>query len=312
MLIRAALIGLSFNAVVVMGKGLPPVLLTSLRFFIAAAAMLPLFLLGPRRLPARLEMMIYWILGLCQALFFGGMFLAAHGTPAVTLTVVYISVPFLTYCFGIPFGVERQSIRMLAILATGAIGALGIAWAENSIGRHGPAGSLISGAGVGLFFAGCIGMAVYAVISKWGIARHRLPDGAVVRTFWSLVTAAILAGACGLLVEQPAALHHLDRSDLLLLLYLGVLSTSGTFYLQQRATPFLSPAAVSAYSYAPPFFTMLLLFVTEPGTISWRWAPGALLVLLTIGLLLRANGEPDRPRGRPGASGDGQNHPFGK
>jgi drug/metabolite transporter (DMT)-like permease len=312
MLIRAALIGLSFNAVALMGKGLPPLLLTSLRFVIAAITILPPVVLGPRRLPSGSQMIIYWILGLCQVLFFGGMFLAAQGTSPVTLTVVYISVPFLTYCLGILFGVERRSLRMLGILATGAIGALGLAWAENSLGHRGSDGSLRLSAGLGVFFAGCVGMAVYAVVSKWGIARHRLPDGAAARTFWSLATAAVLAGIFGLLVDHPAALNHLDRSDLLLLLYLGVLSTSGTFYLQQRATPFLSPAAVSAYSYAPPFFSMLLLFVTEPGTVSWRWAPGSLLILLAIALLLRGNDGPGRPSDRSGASGSGQCHRFGK
>jgi drug/metabolite transporter (DMT)-like permease len=161
-------------------------------------------------------------------------------------------------------------------------------------------------AGVSVFFAGCVGMAVYAVVSKWAIARHRLPENAAARTFWSLATAAVLAGALGLLVEQPSALDHFDRSDVLLLLYLGILSTSGTFYLQQRATPFLSPASVSAYSYAPPFFSMLLLFATEPGTISWRWAPGALLVLLAIALLLRRNDGPGSAvRSRSCASGGG-------
>jgi drug/metabolite transporter (DMT)-like permease len=290
-----ALIGLSFNAVVLMGKGLPPLLLTSLRFFIAAAALLPPVLFAHRGLPSRSEMIIYGTLGLCQAIFFGGMFWAAHGTSAVTLTVVYVSVPFLTYCLAIPFGVERRSIPMLGVLATGAFGALGLAWAENSIRQHGSVTLLKLGVGIGVFFAGCIGMAFYAVISKWGIARHRLPGGAVPRTFWSLATAGVLAGVFGLLTEQPAALDHLDKSDVLLLLYLGVLSTAGTFYLQQRATPFLSPAAVSAYSYVPPFFSMLLLFVTEPGTVSWRWGPGALLVLLAISLLLRGNGKSDRP-----------------
>jgi hypothetical protein len=69
---------------------------------------------------------------------------------------------------------------------------------------------------------------------------------------------------------------------------------------------------VSAYSYAPPFFSMLLLFVTEPGTISWRWAPGALLVLLAIVFLRRAKDGPGLLSDRSSASGGGQCRHFGK
>jgi drug/metabolite transporter (DMT)-like permease len=61
----------------------------------------------------------------------------------------------------------------------------------------------------------------------------------------------------------------------------------------QRAAAVLTPAAVTAYSYAPPFVSMLLLFITQPRSISWRWLPGALLVLLAMALLLRRDVGPN-------------------
>lgn len=287
MLLRAILLGLSFNAVGLMAEGLPPLLLTSLRFLIAAMAMFPLVLFGQRRLPSKTELMIYAVLGLCQAIFFGGMFWAAHRTSPVMMTALYVSIPFLTYCLAVRFQVERPSNRLLIILAIGAIGALGLAWAEIKVTRPIASSGLAIGPVEGVFFVGCIGLALYAVISKWGIVHGRLRDDAAARTFWSLATGGLIAGIAGLLSEKPTALVQLDNADILLLGYLGVVSTGGTFYLQQRATAALSPAAVSAYSYAPPFVAMLLLFVTDPRAITWGWAPGAVLVLLAIVLLLR-------------------------
>jgi hypothetical protein len=47
---------------------------------------------------------------------------------------------------------------------------------------------------------------------------------------------------------------------------------------------------------------MLLLFISEPQSISWRWLPGALFVMLAMTLLLRrdaARSSPPQVRGEP-------------
>ncbi len=49
----------------------------------------------------------------------------------------------------------------------------------------------------------------------------------------------------------------------------------------------LTPGAVTAYSYLVPFVSMLLLFFDQPARMGWHWAPGALLVMLAIVLLLQ-------------------------
>ena len=72
-----------------------------------------------------------------------------------------------------------------------------------------------------------------------------------------------------------------------MLLYLGVFSSGMTFWLTQRATAVLTPAAVTAYSYLVPFVSMLLLFIDQPQRIGWYWLPGSLLVVLAITLLLK-------------------------
>jgi drug/metabolite transporter (DMT)-like permease len=292
MLLRALILGLSFTVVGRMGEGLPPLLLTTLRFAIAALALLPVIWRTPDGLPGVPALTVYSILGLCQAAFFGAMFWAAHRISALSMTVLYVSVPFLAYGLGLGFRVEEPNKRLVGILALGACGSLGLAWAERGGGLGRVQAGLHLGISEAVFFVGCLGLALYSVLSRWALSRKWLSERAGVRTFWSLVAGAVQVGALALIEEKPQALATLKLSDILLLAYLGVISTGGTFWLMQRAAAVLTPAAASAYSYAPPFVSMLVLFVTQPRSISWRWLPGAILVVLAIALLQRRDAHP--------------------
>ena len=85
------------------------------------------------------------------------------------MATLFVSVPLLAYCLGRGLGVEQRAGRLLAILALGASGALGLAWAEN--------GGDFSGMQLGFgelgFFFGCVASALYPVLSKWGWPTDR-------------------------------------------------------------------------------------------------------------------------------------------
>ena len=283
MLLWALFVGLSFPAVGLLSEGLPPLLLTAMRFGIAALVLAPLAWRQSEGRPGMATLLLYVLMGLCLAGFFGTMFWAAHRVSALSMATLFVSVPLLAYCLGRGLGVEQPAGRLLAILALGAGGALGLAWAEN--------GGDFAGMQLGLgelgFFLGCVASALYPVLSKWGLARGALPKQAGLRTFWSLISGAVLIGLMGLLWEAPQALLKMNLLDVLLVIYLGVFSSAMTFFLQQRATAVLTPGAVTAYSYLVPFFSMLLLFFDQPARMGWHWAPGALTVMLAIALLLR-------------------------
>jgi drug/metabolite transporter (DMT)-like permease len=123
------------------------------------------------------------------------------------------------------------------------------------------------------------------VLSRWGLERGWLPPSARARTLWSLAAGALLIGAAGLVVESPGSLLSLNRSDWLILAYLGVVSSGATFWLMQRATEVLTPGAVMAYTYLTPFVSIALLIVETPSLLDWRWLPGSVLVLVAIFLL---------------------------
>jgi drug/metabolite transporter (DMT)-like permease len=283
MLVWASLVGLSFPAVGLMTEGLPPLLLTAIRFSIAALALLPLFLRQPDRWPSLRGMLLYGLMGLSLAGFFGTMFWAAHKISALSMATLFVSVPLLAYSIGRGLGVEQPAGRLLAILAVGAFGALGLAWAENG----GNFAGLELGRGEGVFFLGCVASALYPVLSKWGLRRGWLASQAALRTFWSLSIGALLIGAMGLVWERPGALAYMTTSDVALVVYLGVFSSGMTFFLQQRATSVLTPGAVTAYSYLVPFVSMVVLFIEQPQRMDWHWLPGSVLVFTAIALLLK-------------------------
>ena len=285
MLLWASLVGLSFPAVGLMNE-LPPLSLTALRFFIACAGLWWLARRSPDFLPAPGLLPLYALMGLCLAGFFGAMFWAAHHTTALSMATLHVSVPLLAFLLGLGLRVERPGWRLPAILALGALGALGLAVAEGW--QQG--GGLRFGIGEAVFFLGCVATALYPVLSRWGLASGRLPESAAVRTFWSLGLGGVLIGLAALAVEPVGRLAAMTGLDLVLLLYLGLCSSALTFWLMQRATAVLTPGALTAYGYLVPFVSMLLLFVQSPERIGWAWLPGSLAVLLAMGLLMRGDG----------------------
>jgi len=291
MLLWALIVGSSFPAVGMMSEGLPPLLLTAIRFAVAALAILPLVWGKSDRWPSLPGLALYAFMGLSLAGFFGTMFWAAHRTSALSMATLYVSVPLLAYFLGRQFGVERRASQLLGILLLGALGALGLAWAE----AGGQSSELQFGLAEAAFFVGCLASALYPVLSKWGLNHEWLSPRAELRTFWSLLTGSVLVGLLGFTWEDPQHLNSLTLTDGMLLLYLGVFSSGMTFWLTQRATAVLTPAAVTAYSYLVPFVSMLLLFIDQPQRIGWHWLPGSLLVVLAIALLLKRDAAKRRP-----------------
>jgi drug/metabolite transporter (DMT)-like permease len=298
MLLWALIVGASFPVVGLLGGGLPPLLLTAMRFAIAALAMLPMTWHAGPAMPNLRGILLYAVMGLCLAGFFSVMFWAAHRVSALSMSALFVFMPLLAYGLGRVFCVEARANRLPAILALGAVGALALALAQNG----GDLGGLQFGWSEGAFFLGCIASALYPVLSRWGLTRGILSPDAAVRTFWSLVLGGVLIAIAGFVAEPVAAMSRMSFGDVLLVAYLGVFSSGATFWLMQRATGALTPGAVTAYSYLVPFVSMLVLFVTRPDVIGWQWLPGSLLVITAITLLFRGRvGQPAFPS--PGGEG---------
>lgn len=283
LLLASLIVGFSFPAVGLISAELPPLTLTALRFAIAALAILPLALRYSEQPPTPEGIAIYLLLGLIHAAFFGTMFWAAHHASALSMATIYICVPLIAYLFGRLFAVERSSSRLVAILFTGALGAFALIWAESLGSGQG----LAFGIGEAAYFAACICIAMYPVLTRIGLDRSWLSTHAELRTFWSLCSGSIITATIAMFVESPVAMLTMTGTDVLVVVYLAIFSSAFTFWLSQRAVEVLTPGTVTAYGYLSPFVAMLLLFISDPDAISIRWIPGSLLVITAIALLLR-------------------------
>jgi drug/metabolite transporter (DMT)-like permease len=288
LLISALIVGISFPAVGQITEGLPPLSLTAVRFAIAALAVWPLVRRLPGLWPGSRGLALYGVLGLCLASFFGAMFWAAHHASALSMAGMYVSVPAIAYMLGRLLRVEQHSPRLIAILLTGAAGALALIWAESRTTSE----TFALGYGETVFLLACVGAASFPVLSKFGLQRGYLSPRAEIRTFWSLLIGSCAIASIALFTENPAELVSMNTRDFLIVTYLATFSSAFTFWLSQRATAVLTPGAITAYSYTAPFVSMLLLFISEPQQMGLRWLPGSLLVTLAIALLLSL----DRPR----------------
>ena len=281
MIFWAVIVGLSFPAVGLLREGLPPLLLTAMRFAIAALVLLPLVRRVPGLLPSREGWLLYAVMGLSLAGFFGAMFWAAHRASALSMAALYISVPLIAFLLGRIMAVEGRSPQLLLILMLGATGALGLVWAEAGSWQQ-----FQFGKGEIVYLMGCAVSALYPVLSKWGLQRRWLSPRAEIRTFWSLVLGSLLIAALGLAIEPAADLLHMGLRDVLVVVYLAVFSSGLTFWLMQRATAVMTPGAVTAYSYLTPFVSMVLLFVQQPQVMGPHWLPGSTLVVAATAWLL--------------------------
>lgn len=283
LILWAVIVGLSFPVVSALTDGLPPVLLTSLRFAIAILSLAP-FLKGKAGvIPSMPGLIVYIFMSLCLALFFSGMFWAAERATSLSMATLYVTVPLLSYVLGRMFRVEKRNFMMLCVLFAGAFGALLLAIVD--AGRvH---GRISFGIGELVFFIGCIASGLYPVLTKYGLKKGVLSPSSLVRTFWSLFLGSIIMAVIGLFTESVSDLFRMNLLDISLIIYLGIFSSGVTFWLQQKATEILTPASVTAYSYLVPFVSMVLLFIQTPSEVSFKWLPGSVIVVGAIFLLLR-------------------------
>jgi len=282
LMLWAVIVGLSFPAVSMLTDGLPPILLTALRFAFAIMFLAPFMYKKTNIMPSRKGFVLYILMALCLTVFFSGMFWAANIASSLSMATLYVSVPLLAYMLGRIFSVEKTDVKMLLTLVIGAFGALLLAFVDS--GRK--YGSVHFGMGEAVFFIGCIASALYPVLTKLGLKKGVLSESSLIRTFWSLFLGSILMLIFGVFLESPTSLLRMNLTDFILIVYLGIFSSGVTFWLQQKATSTLTPAAVTAYSYLVPFVSMVLLFVQIPAELSLKWLPGSLLVIFAIICLL--------------------------
>ena len=263
---------------------IPPVTLTALRASLAAAVLIPLWLIleGPRPLLAANWLRGIVVGGICIGLGAVLLVIAQAKTDPVTVAVITAIMPVI----GITMEVATEGRRLTAALIVGLTLSLG-------------GGFLAYGAGMGSMTLGVGALAALGSVLAftWGSRATvtAFPDLTPVgRTAITVTGAAILTSLAALLYSAlggpPTQWAALGPPELGALLLFGVGSLAISQVLWIMAVGQLGIGLSSLHMNAVPFYTMLMVFALGGAWNWWQTAGAAVVVLgalIAQGLITR-------------------------
>ena len=281
MVLTTLLVATSFPVAASIAGAMDSVVLTLLRFVLAALVFLPLVAVRHRAewIPSARSLARYAALSAPLVGFFFAMFEALRTTTASNTGALFTFLPSFAAVFAFYILGELLTKRRLVALVTGMVGA---AWVVFR-GEPSRLMELNLVAGDALFVAGTASLGLYAVLVK----RLHRGEPMAVMTFWTLVT-----GSGWLLVmgwsELPAVrASQFTPAMLASISYLAIFTTLVTFLLSQMAVSVIGPTRTMAYNYLNPALVALLAWALGDGTLGWMSLPGVGLTLVSMIVLQR-------------------------
>lgn len=284
MMCFAFLISSSFTVGEAIAPAIDPVVLTFLRFALAAVIFGGLILLGQGgvKIPRPVFIPRYIWLSFLLAFYFVTMFEALRWTDALSTSAVFTLVPPMTVV--ISWIVLRQRLSLVQCGALAVAGAAAV-WVlfDGDIER------LLGfslGRGEVIFFVGCIAFAAYSP----SVRRLAAGQNLIEQTFWTLVAGTVLLLSYG---WRPIAAT--DWAALPVTVYLGALhltifTTAASFYLLQFASIRLPSAKVMAYTYLIPALVLAQETVLGEPWPTWPVLAGVLVITSAMVVLQRGTG----------------------
>ncbi|WP_282610583.1 DMT family transporter [Pelagibius sp. Alg239-R121] len=272
MLIATMLIATSFPVVAAIADGLDALVLTFLRFLIAAVLFLPIVILKyGLTLPGLRDLARYAAISACMVGFFWCMFEALRTTTALNTGALFTFIPSIAALVSAVLLKDRLDRKKLIALVLGSVGALWVVFRGDPsrlLGLELNHGDLI-------FFLGCIFFGFYTPLVKFFHKGEAMP----VMTFWTLAT-----GALWLFLLSIPRLIEIDWPAIEPKVYLGtaylaIFTTLITFFLTQYSTVRLGPTRVMAYSYMNPALVLALTWALGQTPPSLMILPGVFIVL---------------------------------
>lgn len=251
MLMATGLVATSFPVGAAITNGMDSLVLTFLRFALAAILFAPIVAWRYGiAMPSIRDLVRYSILSGCLVGFFWGMFTALRTTSALNTATIFALTPVITAGVSAFLLKERLNKASQIALPTGIIGAVWV------IFRGDPAAllSLDLGLGDGIFFMGTIAMGFYGPLVKY---LHR-GEAMAQMTFWTLVS-----GALWLFILSAPRLSEVVWSAVPLtvyggIAYLSVFTTLVTFFVFQWSATVIGPTKVMSYTYLNPALVVFL------------------------------------------------------
>jgi drug/metabolite transporter (DMT)-like permease len=249
MLLFSLCVSVSYILGAMVANDVEPGAITAARFLIGAIIMGALLFISKNL--KREDFKKPWrflILGLSIVIYFVLMFEALKTASSLSLAVVFTLTPFIALFFEY-FLKKKVTLKAFLAISLGAMGAIWIIF-EGNLQK------LITfriGYGELLFFWGCVGHALYAIL----IPILNKGENAASQTLGTLSAGFLLLIL--IFTNDIVETKWLSLSPLawITIIYLATIATAFTFFLIQFAAKRISASKVMAYTYAVPFWVAL-------------------------------------------------------
>ena len=272
MMLATVLVATSFPVGAAITHGLDSLVLTFLRFTLAAVLFAPIVAWRyGLTMPGLRDLARYGVLSACLVGFFWGMFAALRHTSALNTATIFALTPVITAAISAVLLKERLAGAAWIALPVGMTGAIWV------IFRGDPAAlvSLKLGPGDGIFLAATIALGIYGPLVRY---LHRGEPMAQM-TFWTLAT-----GAFWLLLLSAPRLSGVEWDAVPLavyggIAYLAVFTTLVTFFAIQWSATVIGPTKVMSYTFLNPALVLLIGLASGQENPPLATFPGLLLVV---------------------------------
>ena len=222
----------------------------------------------------------FFVLGLSIVIYFVLMFEALKTASSLSLAVVFTLTPFIALFFEY-FLKKKVTFKGFLAISLGAIGAIWVIFEGNLKNLL----AFKIGYGELLFFWGCVGHALYAIL----IPILNKGENAASQTLGTLSAGFLILIL--IFTNDVLETNWLSLSPLILItiIYLATFATAFTFFLIQFAAKRISASKVMAYTYAVPFWVALGEIVINSRFPNSNIIFGGLIIAFALLLLISDN-----------------------
>lgn len=286
LLFSTTLVSTSFIVAKIITDALDPIVLTFIRFLIAALILLPIVAFRHGLKISTKSFFGYAMISGCLVIFFWAMFHSLRFTTPLNISILFTLVPAMSALFTSVINRERISLHLVYALGFGLAGAVWVIFE----GNFDLLNQMVWNRGDLIFFGGCLAMALYTPLIKW--VHHGEPME--IMTFWVLISGCIWLLPGTFYVLSFTDLRAIDSTVWMWVAYLALFSTVISFYMTQYATRIIGPTRAISYSYLYPLLVVVLEFLIGHGWPPARIIPGIALTFAAMLLLVRSSGGDDR------------------